>query len=54
MALVALCSFSQVVFAFAVTPGLLLEGIALAIGLIGGLAPAMRAARMPIDSALRL
>lgn len=48
-------SFSQVVFAFAVTPGLLLQGIviALVIGLVGGLAPAIRAARMPIVSALR-
>ena len=48
-------SFSQVVFAFAVTPGLLVQGIviALIIGLVGGLAPAIRAARMPIVSALR-
>ena len=48
-------SFTQVVFAFAVTPGLLIQGIGLAsaIGLIGGLAPALRAARMPIVSALR-
>ena len=48
-------SFTQVVFAFAVTPGLLLQGLLLAllIGLIGGLGPAVRAARMPIVSALR-
>lgn len=48
-------SFTQVVFAFAVTPDLLVQGIviALIIGLIGGLAPAVRAARMPIVSALR-
>jgi len=48
-------SFSQVVFAFAVTPGLLVQGIviALIIGLVGGLAPAIRAARMPIVAALR-
>jgi len=48
-------SFTQVVFAFAVTPNLLVQGlvIALAIGLIGGLAPAVRAARMPIVAALR-
>ena len=48
-------SFTQVVFAFAVTPDLLVQGllIALAIGLVGGLAPAIRAARMPIVSALR-
>lgn len=48
-------SFTQVVFAFAVTPDLLVQGVILAllIGLIGGLAPAVRAARMPIVSALR-
>ena len=48
-------SFSQVAFAFDVTPGLLVKGIAwaAAIGLIGGLFPALRAARLPIASALR-
>jgi putative ABC transport system permease protein len=48
-------SFTQVVFAFAVTPGLLVQGLllALAIGLIGGLAPAVRAARVPIVQGLR-
>ncbi len=48
-------SFTQVVFAFAVTPDLLLQGllIALVIGLVGGLAPAIRAARTPIVSGLR-
>ena len=48
-------SFTQVVFAFAVTPDLLIQGIVLAliIGLVGGLAPAVRAARMPIVTALR-
>jgi len=48
-------SFSQVVFAFAVTPELLVQGIVWAtlIGLIGGLLPAIRAARLPIASALR-
>ncbi len=48
-------SFSQVVFDFAVTPGLLAEGIvaALIIGFIGGLLPAVRAARMPVAQALR-
>jgi putative ABC transport system permease protein len=48
-------SFTQVVFAFAVTPGLLVQGLvmALAIGLVGGLAPAVRAARMPIVQGLR-
>jgi putative ABC transport system permease protein len=48
-------SFSQVAFAFAVTPALLKQGIlwALFIGLIGGLLPAIRAARLPIATALR-
>ncbi len=48
-------SFSQVAFAFAVTPGLLVQGIVYAalIGLVGGLFPAIRAARLPIATALR-
>jgi putative ABC transport system permease protein len=48
-------SFSQVAFAFRVTPTLLVTGIviALAIGLIGGLLPAIRAARLPVATALR-
>ena len=48
-------SFSQVTFAFQVTPQLLVRGIiwAALIGLIGGLFPAIRAARLPIASALR-
>ena len=48
-------SFSQVAFAFDVTPALLVKGIvwAAAIGLIGGFFPALRAARLPIASALR-
>jgi putative ABC transport system permease protein len=48
-------SFSQVAFAFRVTPGLLLQGMtwAAAIGLVGGLFPALRAARLPIATALR-
>jgi putative ABC transport system permease protein len=48
-------TFSQVAFAFAVTPRLLLQGLvyALVMGLIGGLLPAIRAARLPIASALR-
>ncbi len=48
-------SFSQVTFAFNVTPRLLIEGIVWAsvIGLIGGFLPALRAARLPIASALR-
>jgi len=48
-------SFSQVAFAFEVTPGLVVLGIfcAAAIGFVGGLFPAIRAARMPIADALR-
>ena len=48
-------SFSQVVFDFAVTADLLFQGIitALIIGLIGGLLPAVRAARLPVAQALR-
>jgi len=48
-------TFSQVAFAFTVTPALLVQGAtyALLMGLIGGLFPAIRAARMPIVTALR-
>ncbi len=48
-------SFSQVAFAFAVTPGLLFEGIfyALLMGILGGALPAIRAARLPVAQALR-
>jgi putative ABC transport system permease protein len=48
-------TFSQVAFAFRVTPELLVLGLgyALAMGFIGGLLPALRAARLPIPSALR-
>lgn len=48
-------SFSQVAFAFAVTPQLLVQGViwATVIGLVGGLLPAIRAARLPIAAALR-
>jgi putative ABC transport system permease protein len=42
-------------FAMAVTPGLVVLGViwALVIGLIGGFAPAIRAARLPVATALR-
>ena len=48
-------TFSQVAFQFAVTPPLIVMGtvFALVIGLIGGLFPAIRAARMPVATALR-
>jgi putative ABC transport system permease protein len=46
--------FTQVVFSFALTPALIAQGIILAliVGLIGGLFPAIRAARMPIVDGL--
>jgi putative ABC transport system permease protein len=48
-------TFSQVAFAFAVTPMLLLQGLsyALVMAFIGALLPALKAARLPIASALR-
>ncbi|MET0214210.1 MAG: ABC transporter permease [Vicinamibacterales bacterium] len=48
-------TFSQVAFAFRVTPQLLTMGLvySLLMGLVGGLFPAIRAARLPIPSALR-
>lgn len=48
-------SFSQIAFAFTVTPQLLTQAITWAafIGLLGGLFPALRAARLPVSAALR-
>lgn len=48
-------SFSQVTFAFAVTPPLMIGGLvyALLMGFVGGLFPAWRAARLPVSTALR-
>lgn len=48
-------NFSQVVFQFKVSPELLWTGLkwALGIGLVGGLFPALRAARVPVTEALR-
>ena len=48
-------NFSQVVFRFHVSAALLWTGVkwALAIGFIGGLFPAVRAARLPVTTALR-
>lgn len=48
-------TFSQIAFAFTVTPKLLATAIAwaAAIGIFGGLFPAIRAARLPIATALR-
>jgi len=48
-------TFSQVAFDFRVTPRLLAQGFvwALLIGAVGGLLPAVRAARLPVTVALR-
>ena len=48
-------SFSQITFAFSVTPKLLGQGLlyALALSLIGGILPGMRAAKLPITTGLR-
>jgi len=48
-------TFSQVAFDVRVTPGLLGRGLlwALVIGAVGGLFPAIRAARMPVTTVLR-
>jgi putative ABC transport system permease protein len=48
-------TFSNLAFAFKITPELLVKGIlfALTMGLIGGLLPAIRAARLPVAIALR-
>ena len=48
-------NFSQVIFQFKVTPALVQNGllIAIAIGMFGGLLPALRAARQPVTTALR-
>lgn len=48
-------SFSQVAFTLTVTPGLLAAGVlyALVMGFIGGIFPAVKAARLPVATALR-
>ncbi|HKT71609.1 MAG TPA: ABC transporter permease [Steroidobacteraceae bacterium] len=48
-------NFTQVVFSFKVTPQLVAQGltIAVAIGMVGGLLPAIRAARLPVTTGLR-
>jgi putative ABC transport system permease protein len=48
-------AFAQVVFKLTVTKALLVEGVlwAAAIGLLGGVFPALRAARLPVAEALR-
>lgn len=48
-------TFSSLAFAFKITPELLVKGIifALVMGVIGGILPAIRAARLPVATALR-
>jgi putative ABC transport system permease protein len=48
-------AFAQVVFKLTVTPALIVTGIlwACAIGILGGMFPALRAARLPVAQALR-
>jgi putative ABC transport system permease protein len=48
-------TFSQITFAFTITPTLMLIGIAygLLLCLIAGILPSIRAARLPITSGLR-
>lgn len=48
-------TFSEVVFGFSLSPGIIVGSLLFSIimGLIGGFAPAVRAARMPVVNALR-
>ena len=48
-------TFSHLAFAFKITPELLTKGVifALVMGVLGGLLPAIRAARLPVATALR-
>lgn len=48
-------TFSDVSFAFTITPGLMLEGVAfsLVMGLLGGFLPAWRASRIPLTEAMK-
>ena len=48
-------SFSELAFAFQITPGIVMVGLTFAVlmGFVGGLLPALRASRMPITKALR-
>jgi putative ABC transport system permease protein len=48
-------SFSEIAFAFQITPRIVLIGMSFAVvmGILGGLLPALRGSRLPITSALR-
>jgi putative ABC transport system permease protein len=51
----ASASFSEIAFAFRVTPTAICAGLLLALlmGVLGGVLPAFRAARMPVSAALK-
>ena len=48
-------TFSEVIFQFRVTPALMLKGMifAVAVGVVGSLLPAIRAARLPVINSLK-
>jgi putative ABC transport system permease protein len=48
-------TFSEIVFEFTITPKLVVEGLifAVIVGLVGSLLPTIRAARLPVISALK-
>jgi putative ABC transport system permease protein len=48
-------TFSHLAFAFKITPELIVKGVifALLMGVVGGVPPAIRAARRPVALALR-
>jgi putative ABC transport system permease protein len=48
-------TFSEVIFQFRVTPGLVVEGMifAIVVGVVGSFFPAIRAARLPVIAALK-
>ena len=48
-------SFSEIAFSFRITPEIVVTGLVFAVvmGIIGGLLPAFRGARLPITTALR-
>ncbi len=48
-------SFAEITFRFSLTPGIILESLIFGVGmgLLGGLLPALKAARMPVLDALR-